>query len=69
MLFAALSVNEFLARIHPYRNRPNGEYAYVPGNLSEMALLPEPEGEACPLLKRHVGRADCTPLLDMPALS
>ena len=69
MLFAALCVNEFLARIHPYRNQSNAEYACVSGNLSETTVLPEPEGEACPLLKRHVGRADCTPLLDMPALS
>lgn len=69
MLFAALSVNEFLARIHPYRNQPNAEYACASGNLTETTFLLEPKGEACPLLKRHVGRADCTPLLGMPALS
>ena len=28
MLFAALAVNDFLARLHPYRNQPSAEYAY-----------------------------------------
>src|SRR5271165_2057682 len=31
MFFAALVVNDFLARLHPYRNQPNGEYAYIGG--------------------------------------
>ena len=69
MFFAALTVNELLARLHPYRNEPNASYAYIPGNLSEMTLLPEGEGSECALLKRHVGRADTVPLLDRPAIT
>ncbi len=69
MLFASLAVNEFLARLHPYRNQTNAEYAYVGGSLSEMALLTEPENAHCTSLRRQVGRGDTTPLLDMPALS
>ncbi len=69
MLFASLAVNEFLARLHPYRNQPNANFAYVAGNLSEMSLLPEPEGPDCNLLKRHVGRGDMSPLLELAALS
>lgn len=68
MFFAALTVNEFLARLHPYRNEPNDTYACVPGSLSEMTLLPEPESADCTLLKRHLGRADTLPLLDRPAI-
>ncbi len=68
MLFAALTVNEFLARIHPYRNESNENFAYIPGNLSEMTLLPEAEGEDCILLKSHVGRGDTIPLLDRPGI-
>lgn len=68
MLLAALTVNEFLARLHPFRNQPNGSFAYVPANLCEMSVLPEPEGEVCSLLKRHLGKGDATPLLDMPAI-
>jgi hypothetical protein len=67
--FAALCVNEFLARLHPYRNQPNGEYAYVPGNLSEMNFFPESESQPCPVLERHVGKGDAIPLLERPSLS
>ena len=67
--FAALCVNEFLARLHPYRNQPNGEYAYVPCNLSELQFFVEAEGAPCPILERHVGRGDVSPLLERPALS
>jgi hypothetical protein len=67
MMFAALAVNEFLARLHPFRNQPNSHFAYLPVSLSEMAILPEPETGDCPLLKRHVGRGDVSPFLDLPA--
>jgi len=69
MFFASLAVNEFLARIHPYRNRPNSEFAYVGGNLTEVALLTEPEGAECAVLKRHVGMGDVEPLLERSILS
>ena len=68
MFFAALMVNEFLARLHPYRNAPNQDYAYIPGNLSEVSLLPEAETGTCSLLKRHVGRGDTMLLLDRTGL-
>jgi ThiF family/Prokaryotic homologs of the JAB domain len=67
--FAALVVNEFLARLHPYRNQPNGAYAYVGGNLSEMQFYPEGETAPCHVLQKHVGRGDTTPLLERASLS
>lgn len=67
--FAALVVNEFLARLHPYRNQPNGEYAYVGGNLSEMQFFPEGESAPCAVLQRHVGKGDVVPLLERASLS
>lgn len=69
MFFAALAVNEFLARLHPYRNNPNSEYAWLAGSLSEVQFYPEPEGGICNVLKKHVGRGDVEPLLERPALS
>jgi hypothetical protein len=69
MFFAALVVNDFLARLHPYRNEPNSAYAYIGGNLSEMQFYPEMEAAPCTVLKRHVGRGDVTPLLERPSLS
>ena len=69
MFFAALAVNDFLARLHPYRNQPNQHYAYIGGSLSEMQFYPEPETDPCELLTRHVGRGDVSPLLERPSLS
>src|SRR5579872_2813841 len=69
MFFASLMVNEFLARLHPFRNRANSDYAYVGGNLSEMQFYPEPEAAPCALLLPHVGKGDVSPLLERPALS
>ena len=66
--FASLAVQELLARLHPYRNRPNGEFAYIGGNLAEVQLYTEAEGEPCPVFKPHVGRGDMTPLLNMPGI-
>src|SRR5271157_458327 len=62
-IFASLAVQEFLARIHPYRNRPNRQYAYVGGNLAEMLIHTEAEGEPCSVLGPHVGLGDTKPLL------
>jgi len=69
MFFAALTVNDFLARLHPYRNHPNSDYACIAASLAEMQFYPEPESTPCPLLERHVGRGDVIPLLERPALS
>jgi hypothetical protein len=69
MFFASLVVNEFLARLHPFRNQSNDHYAYVGGNLSEMQFYPEEEAEPCQLLLSHVGRGDVIPLLERPVLS
>lgn len=69
MHFASLGVNEFLARLHPYRDDPNADYAWVSISLSQMHRYANPDGAACPRLSRYVGRGDQTPLLDMPFLS
>lgn len=69
MFFAALAVNEFLARIHPYRTRSNGDFSYLGGSLSELSFYPEAESAPCDLLARHVGRADVEPLLERPSLT
>ena len=69
MFFAALVVNDFLARLHPYRNSPNSEFAYIGGSLSEMQFYSEPEQNTCHVLSRHVGKGDVVPLLERASLS
>jgi hypothetical protein len=68
-LIASLAVNEFLARIHPFRIDPNGDFAVRRISLSHNIFTQEDDGEQCPALARHVGRGDVQPLLDWPELS
>ena len=68
-LFASLAVNEFLARLHPYRLDPNSEYAVHRLSLSHGIYEHEGDGDPCPVLARHTGRGDVSPLLDWAELS
>ena len=67
--FAAMAVNELLARLHPYRIEGNGEFATYRANLVQARFLHEPEGAPCPALALKAGRGDARPLLGMPELS
>lgn len=69
MLIASLAINEFLARLHPYRIDPNGAYAIHRISLSHGIYEHCGDGESCPMLARHVGRGDVVPLLDAAELS
>ena len=68
-LIAAMAVNELLARIHPFRDDPNGEYAVHRFIVSRGEIYREPEGRPCDLLIKYIGRGDLNPLLDLPSLS
>ena len=68
-LISSLAVNELLARLHPYRLDSNGDYAVHRLSLSHGIYEHESGGDPCPLLLRHVGRGDVTPLLDWAELS
>ena len=68
-LVASLAVNEFLARLHPYRLDSNAEYAVHRLSVSHGIYEHEQDGEPCPMLARHVGRGDVIPPLDWPELS
>jgi hypothetical protein len=66
MQAAAMAVNEVLARLHPYRDDPNGEYASYKFSLTQGCLYRARDGEPCKILAREVGRGDVEPLLDRP---
>ena len=68
-LLASLAINEFLARLHPYRLDPNAEYAVHRLSVSHGIYEHEDDGKPCPVLARHVGRGDVSPLLDWAELS
>jgi len=67
-LAASMVMNEFLARIHPFRGEPNSAFASTRFNLGEMYLDMEP-GLDVPFLSRSIGRGDIEPLLNMSHLS
>jgi ThiF family len=68
-LAASLAVNEFLARIHPYREEQNGQFAQIFFSLSSMEIIPDNDDPVCPLLQPNVGLGDTTPLLGQLELS
>jgi hypothetical protein len=65
MFASALAVNELLARLHPYREEPNGEYASVTFSLASMEIIYDPEEGICDILGTKVGFGDATPLLGL----
>lgn len=69
MFAASLAVNEFLARLHPFREEPNGACAGVTFSLASMEIITEAESAACDILGRLVGRGDVTPLLGLMELA
>lgn len=69
MLFAAFAVNEFLARLHNYRDEGNSEFSSFGMSLTQARLIHEGDGRPCKALARKAGRGDLRPLLDTPELS
>ena len=69
MQIASMAVNEMLARVHPFRDDPNGEYAASRLSVKHGQMFSESDGAPCPLLSHHSGRGDVRPLLGRPDLS
>jgi hypothetical protein len=66
---ASHAVNEMLARIHSFRLDDNSEFRYQNLSLRDGAWLRILDGPPCRVISRKLGRGDCAPLLDNPALS
>ncbi len=69
MFAAALAVDELLARLHPFREEPNGNYATTIFSLASMELICEPDERPCEILADRVGIGDAIPLLGLLELS
>ncbi len=69
MSVAALAVNDFLARIHPFRNEPNSDFSIQRFSLVNGLHFHENDMKPCMILKGYVGRGDLTPVLNMPNLN
>jgi hypothetical protein len=67
--YASLTILEFLARLHRYRNEDNTRFAQYGSSLVNADLYYSVDGEADRALAKEAGRGDVVPLLDMPSLS
>ncbi len=68
MFYASLAVNDFLSRIHPYRDDHSSLFASTTISLSHSVFDHHPEENTCPSLTPHTGKGDTIPLLEMPSL-
>lgn len=68
MQTAAMAVNEFLARLHPYRTAGNDEFAGVRISFFHGEQYREKDSLPVPVARKDVGRGDVVPFLDMPAI-
>jgi hypothetical protein len=69
MNIASTAVLEFLARLHPYKDEPNSEYASYMISFNQARICTDRDGKPCPALLKNVGRGDVIPLLENPELS
>jgi hypothetical protein len=69
MQMASTAVNEFLARLHPYRHDDNADSAIVRTSFIQGTSYREPDGQASRSFSAHIGKGDVRPLLSMPELS
>jgi len=65
-LIASLAMNDFLARLHPYRNNPNAEIGSITVDLLEPRIVLAEEGKPDLGLARYLGLGDIQPLLGIP---
>jgi hypothetical protein len=70
MLASSLGINEFLNRVHPYREEGPHSFARVMVDLCSHSLTNEKEGSFQRDLynSQNTGHGDCMPLLRMPEL-
>jgi hypothetical protein len=68
MIFSSQAVTELLARLHPFKDRGNENYASISFSISGFLLIPEKEGRVDEELKNKVGLGQRKPPLDSPML-
>lgn len=69
MQMASMAMNEFLARLHPYRYDDNSESAILRNSFITSTNFREPEEAPSGSFFAHIGKGDVRPLLSMPDLS
>ena len=57
-----------LARLHPFRDDPNGKYASICLSLNHGIMDTDVDGTPCPVANRYAGRGDMPRLLGLQGL-
>jgi hypothetical protein len=68
MQVASTAVNEFLDRIHRFKNSAPSSRAVTWIVITENLSIYEDDGQPDPYLEKRVGRGDMIPILEMPEL-
>ena len=66
---ASMAVNDFLARIHPFKYDPNSQFAINRISFTDSYFQHEQDGETDDYLKKFAGRGDLKPLLNMSSFN
>ncbi|MBI9013191.1 MAG: ThiF family adenylyltransferase [Clostridiales bacterium] len=64
-LVSSFGINDFLARIHPYRNNDNNDILATRINLVETLLMHDDQFGECHVYSKYLGRGNCNPLLNL----
>src|SRR5690606_29775375 len=65
MQVASTGINDFLARLHSYRNESNSDFETVRIGISNGLSYMEGVTSQCPFFSKYTGKGDTTPLLGM----
>jgi hypothetical protein len=65
---ASMAINDFLARVHPFKYDSNKEFAINRISFTDSYYFHEGDGDIDSYLKKFAGRGDLKPLLNMPSL-
>lgn len=65
---ASMAVNEFLARLHPFRYDSNENFSITRVSFTDSYIQNEMDREEDAYLKKYVGRGDMTPMLNLSEL-
>jgi hypothetical protein len=68
MQVAATAVNDFLNRIHPFRNVSNEEVSVIRILFNELSMFTEYNEIPCPFFNKYTGRGDIEPLINLPEI-
>lgn len=68
MMFSSSAVTEMLARLHPFRDRGNENYAAITFSVSGFLLIADKEAKVDEELSTKVGLGHKVPILDSPML-